>query len=338
MKQLLKKYWRELAYERDDKRRHTGKAIKIVAIGGGTGLSTLLRGIKEYSDNISAIVSMADNGGSTGKLRDEFDIPPPGDIRKCIAALAYDEKLISDIFNFRFKKKSNSLSGHTLGNVWLTALTQYYGSFDRAVETTSEIFFTSGQILPVTLDEAELVATYQDNTKITGENNLPQTGKKIKKVEYDREVKAYPKTVKVIENADIIILGPGSLYTSIIPNIILKDVSRAIENNKLALKIYIANCSTERGETEEYNVRDHIRAIRDHAGYDLFNFCLVNNRIIREAKDQAELGNVNNITTTKESIDGCKVVKADLVDNKKPLYHDHLKLSEKIIEIYNNQT
>ncbi len=336
LNKLFKKYWRELIYERDDKRRHTGKALKIVAIGGGTGLSTLLRGLKDYCDDISAIVAMADSGGSTGRLRNDFDIPPPGDIRKCIAALAYDEELISKIFNHRFDKKSNSLSGHTLGNIWLTALSQQFGSFEKAVELTSQIFFTSGQILPATLEKAELVATYKDKTRVKGESEIPRPGKKINKISYSQKVRAYPKTVAAIESADLIIIGPGSLFTSIIPNLILPDIPKAIDSNSNACKIYVANCSTERGETEGLGVKKHLRAIRDHAKSDLFEICLVNDKIIEENRDQETIGSIFNITTKKDSIDGCKVIKADLINSKKPLYHDHKKLSEKIIEIFNN--
>jgi uncharacterized cofD-like protein len=336
MKKLLKKYWRELVYERDDKRRHTGKALKIVAIGGGTGLSTLLRGLKKYSDDISAIVAMADSGGSTGKLRDEFDIPPPGDIRKCIAALAYDEDLISKIFNYRFDKNLNSLSGHTLGNIWLTALTQQFGSFERAVELTSQIFFTSGQILPVTLEKAELVATYQDQSKIVGEDRIPRPGQQINKIRYNKKTEAYPKAITAIDQADLILIGPGSLYTSIIPNLILPEISKAIDENKQAVKIYIANCSTERGETESFGIEEHIRAIRKQVKRELFEICLVNDKIIKKSVNDHVLGNINNITTNKNSIDGCRIVKADLINNKEPLYHNHQKLAQKIIEIFNN--
>lgn len=326
-----------MIYEKEDKRRHTGKDLKITAIGGGTGLSTLLRGIKEYSDDISAVVAMADSGGSTGKLKEEFDIPPPGDIRKCIAALAYDEDLISDIFNFRFQKNSNSLSDHTLGNIWLTGLTQHLGSFEKAVELTSQIFFTSGQIMPATLDKIELRAQYQDGSVVIGEDKIPKTKKPIDKIYFNKKVKPYKKTISAINKANLIIIGPGSLYTSILPNLIIKEVSQAIRKNKRAPKIYISNVSTEKGETENYTVSDHIKTIKKHTGYQLFGYCLVNNNIVTTSNKQAKLGKINNITTNKKNIDGCKIIKADIINKENPLYHAPKKLAKNIIEIFNNQ-
>jgi uncharacterized cofD-like protein len=338
MKHLFKKYWRELIYDKEDKRRHTGKEIKIVAIGGGTGLSTLLRGIKQYSDDISAIVAMADSGGSTGKLREDFDIPPPGDIRKCIAALAYDEELISDIFNFRFKKDSNSLSGHTLGNIWLTGLAQHLGSFEKAVELTSQIFFTSGQIIPATTDKIELKAECQDGTVLEGEDKIPKSRKRIRKIYFDQKVTPYQKALEAIKKADLILIGPGSLYTSILPNLIIKKLSQTIRNNQKAVRIYISNVSTEKGETENFSIGDHIRTIEKHSGYQLFDYCLVNSNIIKTANNQNKLGSINNITTGKNTIEGCRIVKADIINKKNPLYHAPKKLAKNIIKIFNNQT
>ena len=334
MKRLIKKWWQNLIYSPGDPRFYAGGRIKIVVIGGGTGLSNLLRGLKKYSNDISAIVAMTDSGASSGQLRKDFDILPPGDIRKCICALANNEELISGLLEFRFDKKANSFKGHTLGNIWLTALTEYFGSFEKAVEATSEIFFTSGRILPVTLEKVDIGASYSDGSSVIGEAKIPQSKKKIEKIYLTRKVKAYQKALRAIKEADLIIIGPGSLYTSIIPNILIPEIKSRISKNNRAVKIYVANCSTERGETEGFSIDDHIKVLQKYGSKKLFNLCLVNSRVRKRSEDGSKLGAVNNITTSRKKIAGCRIVRGDLVDKKKPLYHRPKRLARKLIEIY----
>lgn len=335
-KNFIKSWWQNLIYDPNDPRLLAGGDIKIAVIGGGTGLSVLLSGLKKYSNSISAIVAVTDDGSSTGVIRKEFDILPPGDIRKCISALAYDEEIMSEILEFRFPSKNNSLSNHTLGNIWIAALTKHFGSFERAVEVTSIIFRTAGAILPATLDNIEIGAIYSDGKKILGESKIPKAGKKIESIFLNRKnVRAYTKTVSALDQADLIIIGPGSLYTSVIPNLLITGIRKAIKNNKSALKMYIANCSTERGETEGYSVADHIKAINNHAGFKIFDYCLANNNIVKKTRNISRLGEVYNITAIEDEIEGCKIIKADLVNEKKPLYHDKDKLAKEIIKLYN---
>jgi len=335
IKRYAKSWWKWLKYEPNDPRFSAGGVIKIAVIGGGTGLSNLLRGLKKYSNHISAIVTVADGGGSTGKLRKEFDMIAPGDIRQCIGALAHDEGLFSNLLEHRFSTDKKILGGHTLGNIWITALTDYFGSFEKAIEVTSEIFQTAGKVLPSTLDNVDLCVEYEDKTVLKGEHHLDEVVKKINRVFFEKKVEAYEKAVKAVSEADLILIGPGSLYGSLIPNLIIKGISDAVVNNKKAVKIYIANCSTERTQTRNYLVDDHIKVIKEHADTDLFDYCLVNNKILAQSEDEAKIGEINNITTEKDVIDGVKIVKADLVSRENPLYHDSDRLAKAVIELYN---
>jgi len=335
VQEFIKNWWNLLRYEPDDPRLYAGGTVRIAAIGGGTGLSTLLRGLKKYSNHISAIVTVADNGSSTGDIRKEFDMLAPGDIRKCIGALAYDEEIISQIFEHRFSKDKQLFGGHTLGNIWITGLTQIYGSFDKAIEATSEIFKTAGKVLPATLSEVDIKITYKDNSEKIGECYLDEILKPISKVALtDMKVRAYVKAVEAINTADLILIGPGSLYGSVLPNLLIPDLKKAIVANKKATKIYIANCSNERTQTPGYTVEDHIDALIDHAGR-LFDLCLVNNKILRRSDDQSKLGEINNIVTEKSSHRGVQLVKEDVISEVNPLFHDSVKLARAIIELYN---
>jgi len=195
-KKFFNNWWRWLKYEPEDPRFLTGGLVKIVVLGGGSGLAVLIRGLKKYSNDISAVVAMTDDGDSTGFLRKEFDILPPGDVRKCISALAYDERLISSIMEYRFSSGKKKFGGHTLGNIWITALTQYLGSFEKAIETTTSIFQSAGKVIPSTLSNCKLCAKYDDGKKVCGESKIPQPGKKIERVFFNKKnVFAYKKAV-----------------------------------------------------------------------------------------------------------------------------------------------
>jgi uncharacterized cofD-like protein len=271
-KEMVKSWWKWLKYSPNDPRFSAGGVIKIAVIGGGTGLSNLLRGLKKYSSDISAIVTVADNGGSTGELRSDFDMLAPGDIRKCIGALAYNEELFSTLLEYRFSHDKKCLGGHTLGNIWITALTEHYKSFEKAVEVTSEVFQTAGKVLPSTLDNIDLQIQYQDGSVLEGEKYLDEVTKPIGKIALNKKsVRAYKKAVLAIEKADLIIVGPGSLYGSILPNLLVSGIRNAVITNKQALKVYVANCSTERTQTPNYTVDDHIAAFKIHTGKKLFD-------------------------------------------------------------------
>jgi len=337
MPNIFKRWWRGLIYEPLDPRFLAGKNIKIAVLGGGSGLAVLLSGLKKYSNDISAIVSVMDDGKSSGRIRKKFDILPPGDIRKCIVALSKYEGDAKDFFNYRFPEGTGAFAGHTLGNIWLAGLAGHIGSFEKAVQATTEIFVSAGKILPATLEKLELIARYDDGKVVRGESRIPRPKKRIKSIKLSNEgAKAYRKSVEALKSANLIVIGPGSLYTSIIPNLLIADINRAIAGNTSAVRIFIINSSTERGETENYSAEDHIFAIKDHSKNRLFDYCLVNDKIVKKSKDESLLGGVHNITTDREEILGCKIYKEDIIDPKKPLYHQPDKLAKAIIKIYNS--
>lgn len=262
--------------------RRLNKGPKIVAIGGGTGLSHLLRGLKGYSANITAIVTVADDGGSSGRLRREIGVLPPGDIRNCLAALANEEKLLTELFQYRFRA-GDGLVGHSFGNLFLTAMSEVTGDLERAVAASSKVLAVQGQVLPATLTDVYLWAELADGRHIEGESNITEAGGKIVKIGCTPEhPPALPKVLQAIKEADYIIIGPGSLYTSVIPNLLVPEIAEAIllrTANAIASKnipsIYICNIMTQPGETTGYSVADHIRAIDLACGQRLFDTVLV---------------------------------------------------------------
>ena len=247
------------------RRRMLNKGAKIVAIGGGTGLSMLLRGIKKYTNNVTAIVTVGDDGGSSGRLREEMGVLPPGDIRNCIAALADDEDMITELFQYRFKN-GEGLEGHSFGNLFLTALCAITGDMFRAVKESSNVLNIRGVVLPATLDDMKLAAEFEDGRIIHGESNIPEVHGKIKRLFTEPEhCKALPEAITAIKEADLIILGPGSLYTSVIPNLLVDGIVEAITKST-AKKIYVCNIMTQPGETDNYSVASHVNALISHAG------------------------------------------------------------------------
>jgi uncharacterized cofD-like protein len=250
-----------------------GQGPKIVAIGGGTGLSTLLRGLKGYSNNIVAIVTVGDDGGSSGKLREELGVVPPGDIRNCIVALSDEEEVTTSLFQYRFQK--GSLQGHSLGNLFLAALSNLCeGDMAKASQVASRILRTGGQVLPSSLEALHLSAELEDGTIIEGESKIPDSGKRIVKIKADPLPPALAESIQAIKEADLVILGPGSLYTSIIPNLLFPEIVKAINESK-AKVLYICNLVQDK-ETHDYAGSDFIKAIHDHAGVRLVNAILIN--------------------------------------------------------------
>ena len=261
------------------RRSKLNKGAKIVAIGGGTGLSMLLRGIKKYTNNITAIVTVGDDGGSSGRLREDMGILPPGDIRNCIAALADDDNLITELFQYRFKK-GEGLEGHSFGNLFLTALCAITGNMVKAVKESSNVLNIRGDVLPATLDDMKLAAEFEDGSIIHGESNIPEEHKQIKRLFTEpASCKALPEVLEAIAGADLIILGPGSLYTSVIPNLLVDGIVDAITQST-AKKIYVCNIMTQPGETDNYSVASHINALIAHAkNRKIIDAVLVNNSL-----------------------------------------------------------
>ena len=251
---------------------------RVAVIGGGHGLSNMLRGLKRYTENISAIVTVADDGGGSGMLRQDLGMPPPGDIRNCLEALANTEPLMSELMHYRFTE--GSLAGQSFGNLFLAALNGISPSFDTAVSRMSQVLAITGRVLPVTTADVQLEAEFENGASVIGESKIFYCKKKedcrITKVRLTPEhPRALPEAVKAIREADMIILGPGSLYTSIIPNLLVDGIVEAIQQSD-ALKVYVANVMTQEGETEGYTASDHIAAIFQHSSPGLFDLCLTN--------------------------------------------------------------
>ena len=321
----------------------------VVALGGGTGLPVVLRSLKnrlfapslqQISDcdrqRLTAIVTVTDDGGSSGRLRREFDILPPGDIRNCLAALSDDNVLSCDIFQYRFEK-GDGLAGHTLGNLFLAALTDIKGDFTEAIRYFSRMMNVKGQILPLTSTKVTLVARFTDGNVIKGETSIVNHKGQIRHVflipPYSDPL---PSAIDAIENADAIIIGPGSLYTSILPNLLVKDLVEAMKHSK-AKKIYVCNHMTEPGETDGYTATDHIKAILDHTEYGLLEYVILNkkNGSSKTYKNYMEQGYCPVRYNLKEIRDmGLASIVADVVSEKEDkIRHDEDKLGRLLMEI-----
>lgn len=312
--------------------RQRKRGPKIVVIGGGTGLSTLLRGIKEYTTNVTAIVTVADDGGSSGRLRRELGVLPPGDFRNCIAALADAEPLMTKLFQYRFSEGSG-LDGHSFGNLFIVAMSGVTGNFEQAIRESSRVLAVRGQILPSTIENVTLCAELADEVHVEGESQISLSDKAIKRVYLQPEYPmAYPEAIRAILDADLIVLGPGSLYTSILPNLLVRDLASALVASK-ALKVYVCNVATQRGETDNFTVKDHVLALLSHLPSNPFHFVLVNDKVGAVLPAHWR---VNQVPPAGEELrlDGTSVVEADVVDPKNPLRHDPKKLAQALMRLY----
>ncbi len=301
------------------RRRKLNRGPKIVAIGGGTGLSTMLKGIKKITNNITAVVTVGDDGGSSGKLREELGVLPPGDIRSCIAALADDEDLVAKLFQYRFKD-CEGLSGHSFGNLFLTAMCAITGNMVKAVQESSKVLSIRGRVLPSTLDDMRLVAEMQDGSIIKGESNIPESGKKIKRLFTEpANCKPLNEVIWAIHDADLIILGPGSLYTSVIPNLLINAISKAVNDSK-AKKIYVCNIMTQPGETDGFTVSDHLKTLINHAGYNkIIDAVLVNTDLPAELIAPYKNAGSHPVVVDKDEIAkmGIEIVQKNLIEDKR---------------------
>ncbi len=301
------------------RRRKLNRGPKIVAIGGGTGLSMLLKGIKHITNNITAVVTVGDDGGSSGRLREEMGVLPPGDIRNCIAALADDEDLVTKLFQYRFKS-GEGLEGHSFGNLFLTALCAITGDMVRAVKESSNVLSIRGRVLPSTLDDMKLVAEMEDGRIIHGESNIPEAHGKIKRLFTDpSHCKALEEVIVAIKNADLIILGPGSLYTSVIPNLLIDEISKEVVASD-AKKIYVCNIMTQPGETDGYAVSDHIQALMKHANSKkVIDAVLVNDFIPSNLADKYRMSHSYPVKVDVENIKrlGIDIFSKKLIEDSK---------------------
>ena len=308
---------------------------KVVILGGGTGTSNMVRGLKEFPVDISVVVSVSDDGKSTGKLREEFDIPAVGDLRKVISSLSETEPLFEKLLEYRFETDSD-LNGHAVGNLLLAALCNITGNLSSGIKSLSKVLNLKGKVLPLTEDNCHLVGVMEDDTLVVGEHHITMSNKKIKDVRYMEEPRVNPWVIKDIKNADMIILSMGSLYTSIICNLICKDVIKAIDESNAKI-VYVCNMFTQPGETDDFTVSKHIKVLNDHLGKRKIDIVIVNDGKIpdeyiekyhrEEEKDP--------VIIDKEELNkmNVRVVKHDFITNySETLKHDPIKLSLKIFE------
>lgn len=312
------------------------KGPKIVVIGGGTGLSNLLRGLKDHTSNLSAIVTVADDGGSSGRLREDFKMIAPGDLRNCLVALAEQEGVMENLFRYRFDG-DNELSGHSFGNLFITALAQVYdGDVEEALEAASKLLRVRGRVIPSSTEFIQLSAELADGTIVNGESNIPHSGQPIKRV---FSTPALPKpegaALQAIDEADVIILGPGSLYTSIIPNLLTDKIADHVRASK-ANKIYIANVMTQPGETSGYSLADHVQAIIDHSGVGIVDTVLANDGPlpIQMVEQYSAVGSEPMAIDSKRLKEmGIRTVRATLISQEKPAVHDPERLGKVLMDI-----
>jgi uncharacterized cofD-like protein len=310
------------------------EAPKVVAIGGGTGLSTLLRGLKAHSPYITAIVTVADDGGSSGRLRRELGVLPPGDFRNCIAALADDEALITKLFQYRFGQGSG-LNGHSFGNLFITALAAVTGSFERALVEAGRVLAVRGRILPSTLENVTLVADLQGGetpalTRVRGESAIPKVGQPIERVFLRPEgARAYPAAVRAILDADLIVAGPGSLFTSVLPNLLVNDIRQAVAASP-AQRLYVCNVATQPGETDGFDVGRHVAALEQHVGPGLFPYVLANGRLVAGPPQPR----ADAVALNYPAGASYRVIEADMADPSSPWRHHAGKLAAQVIDFY----
>lgn len=319
------------------RKRMLDRGPRIVVVGGGTGLSTILRGLKNITNNLTAIVTVGDDGGSSGRLRKEMGVLPPGDIRNCIAALADEEDLVTKLFQYRFP--GGGLGGHSFGNLFLTALCSITGDMFNAVKESSKVLAIRGKVLPSTLDDIRLVAEMKDGRIIEGESNIPEAKGKIKELTSEpTSAKTLDDVKEAIEEAELIILGPGSLYTSVIPNLLIGEIASCISKSN-ANKFYICNVMTQPGETDGYSASNHVEAILNHAKLpNIIDAVIVNKALPKElAHKYKEAGSfpveIDDDVIKKMNI---KVIKKDLIEKTEDGFvrHSHTKLSKVVLNLY----
>ena len=318
--------------------RRRGRGPRVVGIGGGHGLATLLRGIKVFTHNITAIVTVADDGGSSGRLRQSMGILPPGDIRNCLAALSNDEAMLSQLFQYRFPNGSKGLDGHSFGNLFITALAEISGSFEEAVAESGRVLSVSGRVLPSTLHDVRLVADVElshsdKEIRVKGESRIPESHGMVRRVWLDpNSPQAFPKALQAILHADMIVIGPGSLYTSILPNLLVPDIAAAIRASR-GFKVYVCNVATEHGETDGYTCGDHVRALIDHVGDDLFDVVVSNKNYLGELPESIQW-----VETENELEMELPVYRSDLIDPDRFWRHDSGKLAQVLMDLLQERT
>lgn len=316
--------------------RRLDRGPRVVAIGGGHGIATLLRGLKEHTGNITAIVTVADDGGSSGRLRQSYGILPPGDIRNCLAALSNDETLLTQLFQYRFSGAPD-LQGHSFGNLFITALTDLTGSFEEAVAESGRALSVGGRVLPSTLHSVRLVADMRlpnsvNEIRVEGESKIPEMAGRVRRVWLEpNSPPAFPPAVQAILKADLIVVGPGSVYTSLLPNLLVPDLQAALHASH-AIKAYVCNIATQVGETDLFACHDHVRALEEHAGEDLFDVIVCNDRYA------GELGTAQWVRVDESGQGDPRLYRTDLADVEMPWRHDAARLASVLLDVYFERT
>ena len=306
-----------------------GKGPKIVTIGGGTGMSVLLRGLREYTDNLTAIITVADDGGSSGRLRRELGVLPPGDFRNCLVAMSEDESLLSELFQYRFDEGSG-LKGHSFGNLFIVAMSQVTHSFEQALVESSNVLAVHGQVVPATLANLNLKTTFTDGTSVEGESHIRDHGGKIAQISIDPvDAPGHPLAIKAIEEADLVVIGPGSLYTSILPNLLVSDISDAIKRTS-APTLYVCNVATEVSETQGFAIAEHIETLRKFTFREIVDYVVANDaRLIVRADYPGEP-----VLDDGRSVAPAKLELTDISDPELPIRHSSKKLAAAVMKIY----
>jgi uncharacterized cofD-like protein len=316
--------------------RRLGRGPKVVAVGGGTGLSSLLRGMKHRTGNLTAIVTVADDGGSSGRLRRTLGLPPPGDVRNCLAALSDDEDLLTQLFQYRFSGEGE-LQGHSFGNMLIAALAGVTGSFERAVLEAGRVLAIRGQVLPATLVDVSLVADKAHALdaqafRIEGESSIPTVPGLVRRVHLEpNDAPAYPEAIRALLAADLIAIGPGSLYTSILPNLLVPEIADAIRASR-AFKVFICNIATQVGETDGYDGAGHLRALEEHTGRGLVDLMLVN-----QCPPPTFPDNVTPVQLAGNGLD-VPVATDDVADPDRPGHHDPARLADALLRLLEERT
>lgn len=317
--------------------RKRGRGPRVVVIGGGHGIATVLRGLKEFTNNLTAIVSVADDGGSSGELRRSLGIPPPGDIRNCLAALSDDEALLTQLFRYRFGVDTG-LGGHSFGNLFISALVDITGSFEQAILESGRALSVHGRVLPSTLHNVKLVADVKlplaiSEVRVEGESQIPKALGEVRRVWLEpNDAPAFPAGIQAILSADLIIVGPGSIYTSILPNLLVRDILEAIRVSR-GIKVFITNLTNQSGETESFTSSDHLRSIEEVIGENIFDIVVCNSWYDRQFGKEAQWVKVDT-----DILKDPRLYQADIADHDDPIHHDAPKLGKALMDLFYERT
>jgi uncharacterized cofD-like protein len=317
-------------------RRLRSRGPRVVAMGGGTGLSNLLRGLKKHTSNLTAIVTVADDGGSSGRLRQEFRVGAPGDIRQCIAALAEAEPLMSRLFQYRFQE-GTGLEGHSFGNLFIVAMAEVTGNFETAVHETSRVLNVNGAILPSTVEDVTLSAVTHEDELVHGEHNITERGSAIRQIYLNPpDAEVHPDAVRAIIEADLVVIGPGSLYTSVMPNLLVEGIKKALDATS-AMRVFVCNVATQHGETDGFTVSDHLRAIQEHVGRNVVDAVVANNNITDVLPEAWRSMPVPLRHPDDAVFEHVRIVEADVVADENRYRHDPAKLAAAVMGLYDTR-